>query len=137
MNIRMQYVPLEYASQTWPLVEHHLVRMAEFGPVDHTMDQMKMQVCMGNWQLLVFTDDDENIVGAGTVAYQQYPNDKIAFITSAGAKGFCTKKGYDELKEFVKSKGATRLQAYARPSMSRLARRCGMNEVAVLMDAPI
>lgn len=137
MTITMQYVPFEYAAQTWPLVEPLIERMAEFGPVDHTVDQMRMQVCLGNWQLLVFTDEAEVIVGVVTLSYQDYPNDRVAFVTAASGKGFYNKKGYEEVAQFVKSKGATRLQGYTRPSMARLARRCGMKEVATLMDAKI
>ena len=139
MNLQLQFVATEYTAQVWPLVEKEIARMVEYGPCDHTLDQMKMQVCTGNWTLLVYidADDDEKIVGALLVHFQQYPNDRVAFVTAAAGKGFFNKEGYRQLSDYVKARGATRIQSYTRPSMSRLARRCGMTEVATLMDAPI
>ena len=139
MNLQLQYVPLAHAAQTWPLVENEIARMLEFGPCDHTLDQMRMQVCTGNWSLLVFVDADEanKIVGALLVHFQHFPNDRVAFITAAAGKGFFNKNGYKQLTDYLKAEGATRIQSYTRPSMARLSRICGMTAVTTLMDAPL
>ena len=137
MTVSIQYVPTEYAAQTWPFVEHHIKRMEGFEPCDHTLDQMRMQVCTGGWTLLVAVDESNQITGAATVAFQSYPNDRIAFITSMGGRGITGRNSFKQLQELLRAKGATRIQGYARESMARFAKAYGLKEVAVLLDAPL
>lgn len=137
MSVYLRSVAFEYAAQTWPQVEHFIERMMKYGPCDHTLDQMKMRVCTGDWRLLIFVDENELPVGALTVVLQQFPNDLIGFVTAAGGKGFFNKDGYKQLTDHLRALGATRIQSYTRPSMARLSRLCGMTEAATLMDAPL
>ena len=137
MTLTVQYVPVNYAAQTWPLVEKYIEMAMEYGHGDYTLDQIKMFVNIGQWLLLVAVDEGGNVQGAATVNFLNYPNDRIAFITCIGGKLISNSDTYQEMSMILKSNGATKIQGMARPSVARLWKRYGFNERSALVEAKI
>ena len=69
MTLTIQYVPVNYAAQTWPLVEKYIEMAMEYGHGDYTVDQIKMFVNIGQWLLLIARDEEGNIHGAATSSF--------------------------------------------------------------------
>ena len=97
MTLTVQHVPQQYAAQTWPLVEKFIAATEKFGEDDYSLEQIKMYVTLGHWTLLVATDEDNQVNGAMTIAFQNYPNDRVAFVTSAGGAGIVNEPVLDQL----------------------------------------
>ena len=135
--MKVQYVPTQYAAQTWPQVEKHIQSAMEYGHGDYTIDQVRLLVCMGQWTLLVAVDDEGQIHGAATSSFINYPNDRVAFITFIGGKLISNQETFKQMCEILKNNGATKVQGMARPAIARLWKRYGFQERSTLVEVKI
>jgi hypothetical protein len=97
MTYKVQPVPVQLVNQIWSKVEPFIKSAEEkFGGSEYTTEQIKVYLVTGQMMLLVATDDNLEIQGAATVSFINYPNDRVAFVTSIGGKisnkprDFCT-----------------------------------------------
>ena len=116
-------VGIQYISQTWPLIEKYIVDSQQYGGGDYSSEHVKVYLATGQWMLVVAVDENNVIHGAMTLSFVNYPNDRIAFVTTTGGKGIISKDSLKQLKDIVKQYGATKVQAAVRPSMERLLNR--------------
>lgn len=129
MNLKVKVVGTEHVQQFWPLVEKYITAALEEGlpypewSYPYNIEHVRMYLAMGNWTLLIATDEENTIHGAMTVSYIDYPLHRIAFITATGGKFVTNKDTFNQVKEIVKYYGATKLQAYCRDSMVRYLKR--------------
>jgi len=137
MKLQVQYVETEFASQSWPLVEKYVESAIQYGNGDYTIEQIKLLVCMGQWLLLVAVDESGNVHGAATVSFINYPNARVAFITFIGGRLISNRDTYMQMSMILKARGATKIQGMARPSIARLWKRYGFNDVATLVESKI
>ena len=137
MTLTVQHVPQQYAAQTWPLVEKFIAATEKFGEDDYSLEQIKMYVTLGHWTLLVATDEDNQVNGAMTIAFQNYPNDRVAFVTSAGGAGIVNEPVLDQLKAVLRGMGATKIQAGGRPAMVRLLESQGFTRRYIVVETKI
>lgn len=137
MTITVRPVPVDYVSQTWPLVKGFVSKAHEHGGGDYSLDQIKMHLALGTWLLLVAVDDENRIHGAMTVSFINYPNDRVAFVTSTGGKKICTEDSLRQMKEIVRGLGATKIQAGGRPAMVRMLGRLGFKERYTVVETKI
>ena len=137
MTVTVRYVAVEHAAQTWPLVEDHLASAIPFGHGDYTIDQIKLLVNVGQWLLLVAVDESGTVQGAATASFINYPNSRVAFITCIGGKLISNKDTVAQMVAILKSRGATKVQGMARPSIARLWKRFGFEEVSTLVEVKI
>ena len=137
MTLTVQHVPQQYAAQTWPLVEKFIAATEKFGGDDYSLEQIKMYVTLGHWTLLVATDEDRQVNGAMTIAFQNYPNDRVAFVTSAGGAGIVNEPVLDQLKAVLRDMGATKIQAGGRPAMVRLLESQGFVQRYIVVETKI
>lgn len=126
--MKIQYVPLEYVNQTWPLVEHYIVAALEHAQGDYNADQAKVYLASGAWTLYVAVDDAGALHGAGAVQFNNMPNDRVAFVTALGGKLFTGQDTWQQFVDLLKSRGATRIEGAVRDSMARLWARYGAEE---------
>ena len=126
--MKIQYVPLEYVNQTWPLVEQYISSAAEHGNGEYTPDQIKVYLVTGQWTLYVAVDDAGALLGAGTVCFNNLPNDRVAFVTSIGGKLFTSQNTWQQFVDLLKARGATQVEGAARESIARLWKRYGFEE---------
>ena len=137
MTLTVQHVPQQYAAQTWPLVEKFIAATEKFGGDDYSLEQIKMYVTLGHWTLLVATDENKQVLGAMTISFQSYPNDRVAFVTSAGGAGIVNEPVLDQLKTVLRGMGATKIQAGGRPAMVRLLESQGFTRRYTVIETKI
>lgn len=136
MIIRL--VDAKYIHQTWPLVEKYIVESIDKGlsgeSKDYTADQVLVYLASGQWILLVAVDEKNEIHGAMTISFINYPLNRVAFVTTTGGKMIVNQDMFEQLKHIAKYHGATKIQAMARPAMVRLLQTCGMKPGNTLME---
>ena len=134
-------VDVNYVYQTWPLVRNYVEESFNKGLVngtpDYTADQVLVYLTSGQWVLVVAVDEENNIHGAMTISFVNYPLHRVAFITAIGGKLIVNKETFAQLKHIAKYHGATKIQAMARPAMVRLLETCDMVPCNTLMEATI
>jgi hypothetical protein len=89
------------------------------------------------WTLLVAINEDGEIQGAATVTFQNYPNDRIAFVTTMGGSMLINEEVLVSLKRILQSFGATKIQGAMRPSMVRLSEKIGFVERYAIVEMKI
>jgi len=134
MTLSIQPVALPQAAQTWPLAESYILEAIPHGNGDYTIDQAKLLVNMGQWLLMVAVDENNQVHGAATVSFMNYPNDRIAFITFIGGKLISNQETFKQMCAILKANGATKVQGMARPAIARLWSRYGFEERTTLVE---
>jgi len=135
MNIKT--VGQQYISQTWDLIEKYIVESQQYGGGDYSSEHVKVYLTNGQWVLIVAVDEQNVIHGAMTITFNNYPNHRVAFITATGGKGIITKNSLQQLREILKSFGATKIRAAVRPSMERLLHRVGFYKRYTIAETQI
>jgi len=137
MPISIQHIPVEYMAQTWPLLEKHIASAEKFGGDDYTTDQIKVYLAKGLWQLFAAVNEENVVQGAATVLFQNYPNDRVAFVTTMGGSMMVNEEVLAAFKQVLKGFGATKLQGAMRPSMVRLSEKLGFVERYAIVEVKI
>ena len=125
MNI--QRVDVGHVHQVWPMVETNLAAALEFAKGDYTLESVKVMLVAGQGLLLVAVDD-EGLKGAATVVFSSRPHDRVAFVTLIGGKLISNEDTFEQLKNLLRSLGATCIEGAARDSIARLWTRYGFEE---------
>ena len=126
-------VPKEHINQLWQQVSGYLNDALQFSDGDYNIEQAKVYLSQGLWQLLVVHDDNK-IHGAIAVVYQNYPNDRVAFIVAIGGKWISDKESYKNFCAVLKTNGATKIQGAARESVARLWKRLGFKNKYIIVE---
>jgi hypothetical protein len=92
---------------------------------------------MGQWLLLVATDEENKVHGAATVSFLNYPMARVAFITLIGGRLVSNKETFEQLKDILKQRGATKVQGYGRESIVRLWKRYGFEPRTTLVEVKL
>jgi len=138
MTLQVQPVLTQFVNQTWGQVEP-FIKSAEkkFGNAEYTTDQIKVYLVTGQWTLLVIVDENNEIQGAVTVVFINYPNDRVAFITSIGGKLVTNPDTFEQICTVFKANGATKIQGIAKEAVARLWKRFGFEEKAILVEVKL
>ena len=138
MNLTIRHVDTKYISQTWPMVQDYIAESIDKGLVnaspDYTVDHIQAYLTSGQWVLLVAVDDENNIHGAMTLSFINYPLNRVAFVTTTGGKLIINKDTFNQLQSIAKYHGATKIQAMARPAMVKLLQKCDMVPCNTMME---
>ena len=126
--MKIQFVPIEYIHQTWPLVEAFIASALEYGQGDYTVEQAKAMFADGKWSLFVAVDATNAINGAAAVRFTNMPNDRVAFVVAIGGKLISNQDTWQQFVHLLKSRGATAVEGAARESIARLWTRYGFTE---------
>jgi len=140
MTLTVQPVDANHISQVWPLVEKYLLdALVEGGEKEdveicYNIHHVQSFLTSGIWLLLVVVDEKNEIHGAATVSFINYPMHRVAFITLAGGQFIVNGDVLKQLWLVLKQRGATKVQAYGRDSMVRLLRRNGFQPQTTLLE---
>jgi len=138
--MRITTVEPNHIHQSWPLVEPFIKSAMAEGALygeeyrDYNLSHIKQFVTSGQWLLIVAVDDDNNVHGAATVSFLNTPNHRNAIVTSTGGRLITNKDTFEQLKQLVTAFGATKLQAFGRPSMVRYLKRFNFEPRNTLME---
>lgn len=112
----------QYVASIWPKVGQFIANALEYSGGEYSADQLKVMLTKGSQSLLV-ADDEGHIKGAAAVSIICYPNDTVAFVTAIGGKLITSQDTFNQLVEWAKSQGCTKIQGAARESIERLWRQ--------------
>lgn len=125
MNLTVRHVEATHIQQVWPLVgafiEDALSKVE--GNPDYNIHHVQSFLTSGQWLLLVAVDEEGVVHGAATVSFINYPMHRVAFITAIGGKLISNQETFDQLRNLMKSYGATKIQGFGRESIVRLWQR--------------
>ena len=134
MSLTLRPVPVEFAAQTWPLVEGMLAEADKYGGGNYNLEHIKLYVNTGQWRLLVATDDENKIHGAAVMSFINYPSSRVGFVTCSGGKSVFNKHVVSQLVSIAASMGATKVQAMARDSVVRLLESAGFSKRSTVVE---
>lgn len=143
MNLKIQPVDVNYITQIWPLVEGYLndALTKDNDAPDwsecYNIHHVQAFITSGMWLLLVATDEENQIHGAATVSFANYPMNRVAFITLIGGRLVSNRDTFDQLKMILKQRGATKVQGYGRESIVRLWKRYGFEPRTTLVEVQL
>lgn len=135
--IKVMPVEVEYVNQTWPMVEGFIQAafdQGELGESLYSIDNVRGYLTSGQWLLVVAVDENNQIQGAGTVSFLNYPKHRVGFMTSIGGKMITNKDTFAQLQLILKQRGCTMIQAYGRESIVRLWRRYNFKPANTLVE---
>ena len=138
MTLAIQPVPVQLVNQIWDKVEPFIKSAEEkSGATEYTAEQIKVYLVLGEWMLLVATDENKEIHGAATVSFINYPADRVAFITAIGGKLVSNPDTFKQMSDIFKANGATKIQGVAKEAIARLWQRFGFEEKAILVECKL
>ena len=126
--MKVQYVPVEYVHQTWPQIEAFVASALQYCQGEYTLEQAKVFVSTGQWDIYVAVDENNAIKGAAAVRFNNMPNDRVAFIMTMGGKLITNPDNWTKFVEVLKHRGATRIEGAVRESMARFCTKYGLTE---------
>lgn len=118
--MRIEILNPNYLHQFWPVIGPMLERAMDHAHGEINLDQLKVYLSNGKYQLILFINDDDQIIGAVASEFINYPNDRCFYILAIG--GRTDKECVMQMFEFAKSQGATIVRGAAHKSVSRLWR---------------
>lgn len=141
MKLTVRHVETNNVQQVWPLVEQYINDALTKG-VDYpewascyNIHHVQQFLTSGQWLLLVATDEENKIHGAGTVSFVNFPLHRVAYISCIGGKLISSQDTFAQLKAFLKARGATKIQGSARESVARLWKRYNFEPRNILVEA--
>lgn len=120
MNVHQ--VNPNYIHQIWPKVESMLSDALDKGAVEYSIDHLKLYLVTGQQSLYV-ADDNGEIRGACSIAWENFPNDRIAFITAIGGRMISKPDLLAQLKDHMRANGATKFRGACDELIARLWER--------------
>ena len=133
MSLEIRKVNVENIAQIFPSVKSYIEQGLKRSD-DCTIDQVKLYLMNGSWELLVAVDEKNAINGCYVLSLVNSSNDRTAMIVSAAGKGLAGQEIFNQVCMYVKGLGATRIQALASESAARLYKRVGLTEKAILVE---
>lgn len=137
MTLKVQHVDPAYIHQVWPTVEPFLLPVFEKSAISkyYNIDNLKDYIIRGEQMLLVGLNEEGVIQGVASVQWLNYPNARIAYITAIGGKLITSRENHQELVNWVRAMGGTKIQGYARESVARLwKQRIGYTPAHITME---
>lgn len=117
--MKIEQIRPQYVCQVWPAVHAMLEKALYYSGGEYSIDQLKFMLVRGE-QVLLVAATDEGVIGACSIAFNDYPNDRIAFITAIGGRLIACPELYGQLQDWCRINGATKIQGAARESVARL-----------------
>lgn len=121
------------------MVAPYIKEALEKGTVSNNYNEHHVQsfLTSGQWLLVVAIDEENKIHGAMTISFINYPLHRVAFITTTGGKAIITPEMLEQLKVLVRGRGATKIQAFTRESMTRLLEKTGFEPGNTLVEVKL
>ena len=141
MTLKIVPVDPNHIQQVWPRVVDYIKSALDKGTTEESRNynehHIQQYLTNGQWFLLVAVDEQNEIHGAATVSFINYPLHRIAFVTAIGGKLISNKETFKQLCDILRVNGATTIQGYARPEIARLWSRYGFEERTTLVEVKI
>jgi hypothetical protein len=117
--IQVQLVPPDQVYGVWDKVKPLIEASLNVGFGYTTIDQVKMLLTKG-LQTLLIADDEGELVGAMVVEFVNYPNERVIFLVELGGNAVVDQSVLDQVEDWARQNGATRMCAWADDARARL-----------------
>jgi len=136
--IRVELVAPDYVYQVWDDVKDYLDASIKTGTGTCTLDQLKLLLAK-NYQTLIVGVNDHNVIkGAMTVEIINYPNARTLFITALGGIGVVSEEIWQQVEEWAKLQGVTKISAWCEEAQARLYKqKAGFNTIRFVVEKDI
>lgn len=135
MTLTVKYVHPNHIPLLWPQVQKMIEKALEHSAGEYTAEQLKVMLMSGAQSLLVAEGEDKKIYGAATISFENYPNDRIAFITSIGGKMLADKDIWKQFEDWCVANSCTKARGAAFEAVARLwHKRFGMEQIYVIVE---
>lgn len=120
--IKVQRLDPMYVQHIWPQVVPWLEPVFKKSLITeyYSIDNLKDYIIRGEQIMLIGFNEDGSLQGEVTVQWCNYPNARVAYVTTFGANIGVEVEVYKEFVEWLKAMGATRVECSVRPSVARL-----------------
>lgn len=127
--MKIQHVDPAYVHIIWKQIAPFFKLALEKSEVDeYTLDQVKVRTTDGVWQLLVAVDETNTLAGAAALHFFNRPDARVGYIDLIGGRLISNADTFEQLKNFMRVNGATKIEGSARESVARLWTRYGFKE---------
>lgn len=135
--MQIEQIHPNFVQQLWPVVGPMLERALVHSGGEYSAEHLRMMVVRHEQVLLVAVSDGKPI-GAATVEFANFPNDRIAFITAVGGRMLARQEVFEQLKEWCRLNGCTKIRGAANEAVARLwKQRFDMKERYRIVEAEL
>jgi hypothetical protein len=123
----------DYLQNTWPIAKDWLEAGLAYSAGEYSVDQLKVFIQQGS-HIMFLMMDDEKPVGACTVTFENYPNARIAFVSSIGGKGLSDEGLLESFSEWCRANGCTSIRGAVRPAVAALVKIFGFEQRYIIVE---
>tara|TARA_R100000234_G_scaffold39286_1_gene23316 strand:+ start:6632 stop:7045 length:414 start_codon:yes stop_codon:yes gene_type:complete len=117
----VELVPTNTIHIIWGQIENYLKEAVKKSAGEYGIEHLKAGVVAGLQSLYVVIDESTNEIKGGIIVnFINYPNFRVAHITAIGGKSIVDEDTWKNLAFLLKQAGATKCQACAIESTTRL-----------------
>lgn len=135
--ITVREVPLNFVNRAWSAVEPFLAASVQYSNGELTLDETKVYVTQGIWQLYIASNEEGVVSGAATVHYLNRTNDRVAYVTNIGGRLIAKPEIFSQFCELLRTNGATCIEGTVRDSLMRLWARLGASKKSITVYIPL
>ncbi len=117
---QVQIVSPNYVYQVWDKVEPYITEALKRSSGEYSAEQLKVLIVQGHQIMLVAVDENKGVHGVCTVEFNNYPNDRIAYVTCFGGVDVANNDIWSQFETWLKDSGATKFRAATFKSAARL-----------------
>ena len=129
----LHFVPPSALPQVWNTVAPMLQKAIDIDPSAITIEQVEHAVRTGRSFLLVWEEPNEGLTGACTIDIMDYPRQRVAHVNLMGGKGIVRDYVFEEAKAWMKARGATKAQCWAKGTLVDMYKKMGMENTHQVM----
>ena len=127
--MKIQPIEAKHINIMWPQLEPFIrTSIEQSGIYDYSVDHYKLRLVDGHWLALVAVDESNVIKGVSVLNFFNRPDARVGFIVAIAGRLISSPDTFEQLKAFMKSHGATKIEGNARESIARLWARYGFEE---------
>jgi hypothetical protein len=116
---RLEVVSPNHIYHVWDKVKDYLASGLELSGGEYNVDHLKLYLTSGQQTLLIIIDGEQKIHGAIAIEFTNFPNERVAYITSIGGRHMTSPDLWDSLRNTLRQLGATTIRGGAHESVAR------------------
>ena len=132
---KVQIVAPNNIYNVWSDINSFLNASLNTATGDCTLEQLQLLLVRGEQTLLVSTDENGKLNGAMTVEFQNRPSNRVMFITALGGNGIVNNETFEQVENWARMQGATKVSAWCQEAQARLYKlKANFNTVRMVVE---
>jgi hypothetical protein len=116
---QVSIVSIDHVNTVWPEMAPFIKSSLATSLGDYTIDQVKLLILQGSYQLLAITNND-GLIGATVVYFINYPSKRVCYVFCLGGKNLMNEETISQVADWAKANGATSFRATVQDAQARL-----------------